>query len=273
MNRRRVLACLLTAGTIATGCVIATSSSSPTNAAASRQAAGPAWLDSRVARFDAPHEITVDFTDEVAAHAFLDKNMDNLDGYTINVIGMDTVPSATRAQRDAEAWKAVPPAKDVLLKTSWSCVMEAKGASGVRAFRGCVDAHATWGAVAGASAVSSRPSQTDVAKAELASYRAAAVTLGITPVSHAGFEVALHGSHATINMTGTRSQALKEGDPGQEMVWWLTATAFSNASIDSVEFTFNGDCTAFGVATGGDTCMDTIDRRDFANSGTYGVER
>jgi hypothetical protein len=181
---------------------------------------------------------------------------------------MDTVSSANRARDDAEASTDIPPSKMVPMRTSWSCVLHSKGTSKTRAFLGCADGRASWDAAAPA-----RSGATRLAAALLTSYEAAATKLSASPISNVGFEVAVDGSHASVDMTGTLPGTPVHGDIGQEITYWLTATAFSDATIDSVDFTFNGDCAAYGVASGGDNCMGTIDRRLFAKTESYEVAR
>jgi hypothetical protein len=277
MKRHRLFACLVMASLTATGCVIAAASSAATNATPSGELKAPAFLDTAVARLDATHQITVDFSkDPAAAEAFLQKSTEALDGYTVNVIGIDVVPSATRAERDAHAPASISSGEVVPTETSWSCVTKATGTSRARAFRGCTHRQPTWTAVAAASPASAPDSRTgegDLTAAMLASYQAAVTRLDVTPIPGAGFDVALDGSHATVNMRGTMPAPPIPGDIGQEITNWLTATAFSDASVDTIDFTFNGDCTNYGLATGGDACVGTIDRPHFAEMQSYEVVR
>jgi hypothetical protein len=164
----------------------------------------------------------------------------------------------------------------VLKETSWSCVTDATGSSAVRAFRGCHDKRPSWASVRAASAAwaqDARQEASDLAAALHASYRSAVTTLGVTPISGVGFDVTLNGSHAVVDVTGNAPAPPVAGELGDEVTHWLTATAFSDASVTSVAFTFNGDCTAYGVATGGDACVGTIDRAHFAETLSYEVVR
>ncbi|MDR7384584.1 GerMN domain-containing protein [Promicromonospora iranensis] len=186
--------------------------------------------------------------DPAAADAWLEESAEVLDGWTVVVAGMETTSGEERAQLDAEAVADDPPPSAEPCPETPAGPRSADGAT--TPYLGC---EPQGGVQATARSVTKGPATTTLGTAVdevLASYLPGAELAPTT--------VQIDQGEATVDVAAGFEQALSDSGVYPGDVWQaLLFTAHSNGTIDSVQFTLDGDCLAFAYATGGDMCAST----------------
>lgn len=191
-----------------------------------------------------PKSLTVDLSaDPRAAQKLAAMSDETLDGFTVQIEGIDVQSASERRATDSRALATAQEAPAQLCAEIPTGERSADGATA--AYLGCdpITGKESWGASESGDAGVSLGRALDTVLA----HHFPDASIPATKVTSAD-------GAFTVSFAPEAGEIASASSDGNALYKDLLFTAYSNGAVDNVTYTLDGDCRAWAQATGGDMC-------------------